>query len=90
MADTYTIKAINGTEVTVVFSIDNKTQKLSGLPTEDADALSAYLSQYAIDYKAGLDLQAIVPVVDPLALQLINKPQTVVDPTPDVVVDPAV
>ena len=82
--NTFTINKIypNGS-VDVTFSIDNKMHNISGAPVSDADALTAYLNDWAIAYEAGLAVQTVdVPTE---VHDLVGKAQAVevpVDPAP--------
>lgn len=76
--DKFTINKINTDgSIDVTFSSDNKKQNLSGFPVGDKEALVAALSDYAIAYKAGLDVAA-PDVVAPEVTAIVGKAQDVV------------
>lgn len=57
--DTFTIQSFNDDgSVSVLFSIDNKVQTLSGVPVFDPDETTMYLAQYCQDYRNGFDAVA--------------------------------
>jgi hypothetical protein len=56
----FTINSVNedGT-VSVTYDVDSVEQNISGLPVNDADALSQALADYGKAYEAGLALVAL-------------------------------
>ena len=80
MTDSYKITKIDQTtgDVTVTYSVDNKSQTISNLPIDDAQALTQALSDYGIAYKQGLAVEAI-PTPPSAVTALVGKAQSVVD-----------
>lgn len=80
--NTYKIIKINDNgSVDVVFSVDGKTQNISGLPTQNFDELNVALIKYGIAYEDGVSftkgifLQKIP--IDPKITAIIGKPQKI-------------
>lgn len=71
----YTIEQINEDgNVVVTFECDHSTQTLIDAPTDSAEDLQAFISEYLTAYKAGKAIEAVKPSNDVKAL--IGKPQT--------------
>lgn len=65
----YTINKINDKgSVDVTFDIDKKKQNISGAPISDAEALTAYLSDYEVAYITGLEATKVEVAKDVAAL----------------------
>ncbi len=81
--NTFTIhKIINANTVEVSFSVDNKHQIITNVPTGDVDAVTAYFSDMAKAYTAGIELEKATIVenknIPEEVKAIIGKPQEVV------------
>lgn len=78
--NTFKILSVNKNgSVSVVFSVDGKTQVLNGMPVGDKDALVQALTDYALAYEAGLQIAADVDIADEV-ISLLGKDQNIIKP----------